>query len=191
MTEEIKTTSTESKTPPSFTAFRMGQDFASVSVKPVLTRIACRKPNKTEFFRVHPDFEFPTAVFEDTETRETYLVAPSLWADLGNDLKKKIFILWVNRNGIPSIWPITAPDPEKSLAWTDTALAAAQLAKHQWVRIRADMAAQAYDVVVAENLRDTPVWPDKSVDEILELTFKNRIIDSHDHPILRKLRGEL
>lgn len=191
MINEIESKSDEEKKSLNFTAFRMGQDFASVSVKPVLTRIACRKPNKTEFFRTHLEFEFPTAVFEDTETREVYLVSPSLWTELGNDLKKKIFVLCTNRSGVPFIWAITAPDPERSSSWTETAMAAAQLGKQHWVRIKADMAAQAYEVVIAENLRDVPTWPEKSVDEILELTFKNRIIDNNEHPILRKLRGEL
>lgn len=182
---------TEGEKPFNFAAFRMGQDFTAVAVKSVLTRISCRKPGKTEFFRTSTTFEFPTAVLEDTEANETYLVNPNLWTELGTDLKRKILILCVNRSGAPFIWAVNAPNPERSCSWTDSAIATANLGKTHWVRIRSDMAAKQYETVIAEGLKDEPKWPEKTEQEILELSFKNRIIEESNHPVLRKLRGEL
>lgn len=38
---------------------------------------------------------------------------------------------------------------------------------------------------------DAPEFPDKPLNELLEIAFKGRVIDSTDHPICRKLRGEV
>ena len=35
-----------------------------------------------------------------------------------------------------------------------------------------------------------PEWPDLTFAEILRLAFKQRVIDSYDHPFLKQLRGE-
>jgi hypothetical protein len=36
-----------------------------------------------------------------------------------------------------------------------------------------------------------PEWPDVSFQEILKIAFKGRLIEELDHPVLRRLRGEL
>ena len=35
-----------------------------------------------------------------------------------------------------------------------------------------------------------PNWPDHSFDEILEIAFKDRIIKSKDHHVVKRLLGE-
>jgi hypothetical protein len=34
------------------------------------------------------------------------------------------------------------------------------------------------------------VWPDITFSRMLELGFRGKVIDTLDHPVLRKLRGE-
>ena len=36
-----------------------------------------------------------------------------------------------------------------------------------------------------------PVWPEKSLAELLRLGFEGKVIDSLDHPVLRELAGEM
>ncbi len=53
------------------------------------------------------------------------------------------------------------------------------------------MDAGMYDVNVAQGVIPEPNWPDKSLSELLQLCFQTRLIDSIDHPILKRLRGQL
>jgi len=36
-----------------------------------------------------------------------------------------------------------------------------------------------------------PIWPTLAFEEILNIAFKNRIIDSDSHPIIRGLQGKI
>jgi hypothetical protein len=36
-----------------------------------------------------------------------------------------------------------------------------------------------------------PEWPNTPFRELLRVAFKDRFIDNLDHPVLRKLRGEV
>jgi hypothetical protein len=68
---------------------------------------------------------------------------------------------------------------------------AAELGRTGWVRMTANMGLQAYDVAVAPADLGEPEWPDIAFKKILEIAFRDKRIDSLDHPVLRRLRGEL
>ena len=48
----------------------------------------------------------------------------------------------------------------------------------------------AYEIHAAEGITDVPKWPEMLMDEILDIAFKNKIIDRLDHFVLQQLRGE-
>ena len=58
------------------------------------------------------------------------------------------------------------------------------------VRVSANMSLGAYDIYKALGNLSDPEWPDESMDEIVRIAFRNSFIDSYDHPVLRRLRGE-
>jgi hypothetical protein len=49
----------------------------------------------------------------------------------------------------------------------------------------------AYDVYQATGQLGEPQWPAVPFKELLRVAFKGRFIDSLDHPVLRRLRGEV
>ena len=55
----------------------------------------------------------------------------------------------------------------------------------------ANMPAGTYDVLEAAGQFPEPVWPEVSLQQLLEIAFKGRVIDTMDHPVLRRLRGEI
>ena len=63
-------------------------------------------------------------------------------------------------------------------------------AELQWTRIQANMGLSAYEIYAAEGTKNELKWPEMSMDEILEIAFKNKIIDRLDYLVLRQLRGE-
>ncbi len=54
----------------------------------------------------------------------------------------------------------------------------------------ANMGAGTYDVLEARGQFPDPVWPEVTLEKLLELAFKDRFIDNLDHPVLKRLRGE-
>src|SRR5829696_1742408 len=62
------------------TSLRLGPGEAVLGSVEVLTHLPVRKPNRLDFFRVHPDHVLDTTVFTDKEARESYLVTPAMRA---------------------------------------------------------------------------------------------------------------
>jgi hypothetical protein len=175
---------------------RLSQDFATtVGVKKLLTMVPVRKPANEWFIRTHPDPEYriQTAVLELKEERETYLVDRDLWQSLATEptFIAKMLITAMNRQGTVFIWPIRLPGPDGKLDdWNRSALVAAEEAKKSWVRVAANMNLGAYDIWQAEAELASPTWPEISFQELLRTAFKDKTIQSHDHPVLQKLRGK-
>lgn len=185
---------------PSTTSFDLGsirlrQDFAAgAPVKKALLTVPVRKPNKQEFFRVHPAeshrLQVGLLILEDTG--EIYVVTPDVADQLGSDVALRCLVLTINRQGVVALWPLAMPDEDGRLhEWGRSALEAANLAKTSWVRLRSNRSLGAYEVELATaNLAD-PVWPDMPFAEIVSVALRGRIIDSTDHPVIRALRGAM
>jgi hypothetical protein len=66
---------------------------------------------------------------------------------------------------------------------------AVELAMERWLRIKANMGLGAYEIFVAEGPIREPNWPDISYQELIRLAFRDRLITSLDHPVVKRLRG--
>lgn len=133
-----------------------------------------------------------TAVFEDTLDGEMYLVATELIPDLAGEVRPVCLRLAINKQGDIFLWPCKLPGPDgRRNNWHESAVDAAKCAEKRWVRVSANMTAGMYDVFEATGDLAEPTWPDVSFRDVLELSFRDRRIDSHDHPILKALRGEV
>jgi|SRR5208337_1992433 len=174
-------------------ALRLSPEAAVLSgTSEVLTHIPVRKPNRHEFFRTHPNPEmwFNTGIFEDKEEREVFFVTPATRDALVGEIKPVILAVTINRQSVLSLWPLKLPTEEMRYnAWSETAREAAELAKTHWVSMRADMSLGGYRIYKAEGQLSEPVWPNKSLNEMLEIAFRDRIVDSENHPVVRRLRG--
>lgn len=172
---------------------RVSQDFVEqAGVETIHGVIAVRKPNKQEFFRVRPgeEWQLSVAVIED-ENRELWVVIPQLVHEVSEDVSYVQLRLAVNRHGTPILWPLKVSTNGKSNSWNQSAMVAADSATTRWVRMRSNNLTSQYDIVAAKHDITEPVWPEMSLQEILERAFKGRIITSSDHPFLRQLRGEI
>jgi hypothetical protein len=178
-------------------SLRLSQDFgAGLGVKKALLSVPVRKPANSWFVRVHPSEEYrlQTAVIELKEDRETYLVAPALWPDLVTEatFSPRALFTAVNRQGVLFLWPIRLPRADGRVdEWSRTALEAAERATKGWVRVAANMALGAYDVFEAGGQLGEPQWPAVPFRDLLRIAFRDRHIDTLDHPVLRRLRGEV
>lgn len=174
---------------------RLSQDYLeAVAVKKALLTVPVRKPNNQEFVRVHPgeEMHLETAVLEIKLDREIYIVEPALWPDLAGELTPKALFTTLNRQGVLTLWPVRLPGEDGRLdEWNRSALEAAQIAMKRWIRVAANMGLGAYEVYEATADLPDPEWPDLDFQQILKVAFRDRFIQTLDHPVVRRLRGYL
>lgn len=170
---------------------------ANIEVETVLTTVPVRKPKRTDFVRVRPDPAFQVDMYtlehEVGMDRETYMVLPSVQNLVLEELRLTRLYTTINRRGTVFFWPIRLPveGSDRNRRSADTALQAAEQAKKLWVRVMWDSDLSGYSMQRAKGDIGEPQWPDKSMRDLLEIAFRNYLIDREDHPVIRELAGEL
>lgn len=144
---------------------RLDQSFVELAgVKKLLTTVPVRKPKSQDFVRVHPsaDYRRDFAIIELEEDRESYLVTPTVAADLQNEFKPKTLFTAINRQGVVFLWPvsITVADA-RTLEWHRSAREGAETAVRKWVRVQANMSLGAYEMFEAAGTIPEPTWRQK------------------------------
>ena len=178
-------------------ALRLKQDFNRVKVKRPFTLCPIRKPRPHEWFQVHPDpaFRFEGRLFKHKEgmSEDWYLpVGADVLVELeGRSLVAVVIFVWVNRKRDCAIWPIQLGDEEGKInSWHESMHEMFTVhAIGQWARIESGDG--GYKVETAQNEElPPPEWPQHTLAEILRVAFKGgRVVDSLDHPLIKKLRG--
>jgi hypothetical protein len=176
-------------------SLRLSQDFEdTVGVKKLLRTIPTRKPNTQDFVRTHPseDYRLLARCVDLKDDRELFLVRPEVAHELVGETVVKTLFTAINRQGVLFVWPVSVPALDaKQLEWWRSMREAAEFAMHSWVRVKANMDLGAYEIFEAGSLMADPVWPEISFQEILRIAFRDRIIDRIDHPVVKRLRGEV
>ena len=177
-------------------SLRLDQTYSDgVAVKKLITMIRVGKPQKQHFVRVNPDPAYrisPMAIIDLKDDRESYLVTPTLAAELAGEFTSVALFTAITRAGTLFLWPVPLPGPDgKHNPWHRSALIAVERAKSRWVRIVANMEAGGYDISEAAANIGEPEWPEISFDEIVRIAFEGKIVDRPDHPLILKLRGAL
>jgi hypothetical protein len=174
---------------------RLSQDFAAgQAVKKILTKVPVRKPDRHWFFRVRPgeEWRLAAAIIENKEDREIYLVDPTLATALAAEVVLVMLFTCITRHGVVFLLPIRLPGADgRHNEWHRSTLEAAQRAETRWIRLVANMEVGAYEVFEALGALPEPEWPDYSFAELLRIAFQDRFIRTADHPMLRRLRGEV
>ena len=174
--------------PASFREFVRDDDIA---VEKVLLSLAVQKPPKQQYFRVNPDpiyindipvLEYPKDDF--------YLVIPQLVDLLAKEVSTRRLYTCVSRRGVHFLWPAKLPKGNGGKdSWSQSALDIAEHAMKSWVRMEANMDAQRYEVNIARGDLEEPRWLDKKFRDLMELGFRDRLINSSSHPVVQELFG--
>ncbi len=176
-----------------FNKLRLDQNFQNTGgVKRALVTVPVRKPHRQEFFRVHPDeaYQFTANVLELKDEREIYLVDRDLWEELGDELSPRVLHVAITRQGVPFIFPVRLPNADGRLdSWSASAAQGVALAKARWIRLSSNMDNGAYDVLEATAPIPEPEWPGVDMQTILNIAFRDRVIATADHSVVRRLRG--
>jgi hypothetical protein len=161
-------------------------------VERILSRIPVGRPSKESFFRIHPDYALDALVLEVREEGEVLLVDPALYGALADEkcVSKRILRLGITRQRNLFVYPVRPPQEGRRDDWAITAIDAVNRAEREWIRMQADMNRGGYKLSRAL-VTDEPVWPDLEFGELLRIAFNNAVVDTLDHPTLKRLRGEV
>ena len=133
-------------------------------------------------------------MLELKEDREVYLVDPSLWSELASEptFSPRLLVTAINRQGLLFVWPIRLPGSDGRIdEWSRSAMEAAGEAKSRWVRVVSNMQLAAYELFVAFGQFPEPDWPKITFQEIIKVAFRDKLIADREHPVLKRLRGEV
>ena len=183
-------------TPPDpfdLSTLRLNPSFLETAgVKKLTTTVPVRKPGKQDFIRVRPEPEYRDnfALIDLKDEREEYLVPRELMQELAGEVVCKTVFTAINRQGVVFLWPVRLPasDDRKS-EWARSEREAAELAMKQWVRTRPNLSLGAYEHTISERVMADPVWPDLSYLDLLRIAFRDRMVTSIDHLVVKRLRG--
>ena len=185
----------QTQTSSPFSSLRLTQNFGeTLGVKKVLTTVPVGKPPKDRFFRAHtsPSWVFPTWILENKTTGETYLASAQVASVLGDLVRAVELHAAIDRQNNVFFIPIPLPRPNGVRnPWHESLAQAVGRSKSVWVRISANKELGGYDIFEATAKLPDPVWPDISIDELLEVAFKGRIMTSVDHPIVQERLGNI
>ena len=85
------------------------------------------------------------------------------------------------------------PSQNLDNSWNATAIAACEKAKTHWIQATSRKAegVEAYKIEYArdQDAFPDPNWPSRTLEELLEVTFRNANIDTDNHPALLRLIG--
>jgi hypothetical protein len=172
---------------------RIDPSAAQVSTTKQLLAVRARKPKPQEFIRVHPEPAMSIIIngYHDDDEREHYLVLPGIEDLIKRFVRPAQIVVCVNRQGSVFLWPVPLPsnDRRSNNAWTTSARAGMELAKKDWISLRSDMDSGCYEADLAQGKLPEPIWPDKTLGELLRLAYGKKIIDSPNHPKVRDLLG--
>jgi len=191
---EFADTAPDPLDPGDLTSFAINDDPGQTFAKKALTTMSVRKPPKESFVRTSKD-EDAWKTFSMVELKEEgkwYLLSPPIAAALEaageSTLIRARLVPTVDRHGNLFLWPLKVSDREND--WNLSAYRAARIAQDKWVRVQTNLAAGAYDTLVARIQNAEPTWPDEDFGTILKIVFEDRVITRLDHPVLKELRGE-
>jgi hypothetical protein len=174
-------------------AIKLSQQPVNLSRK--IIQVPVKKPNKQKFFRVVPgeQWEVTVPVLELKEEAEYYLVRPEILPYIQNEVKYVRLNLGYYLDGTTFLIPVPLPEANDQTKWNSWHRSLDEVTKNaqtQWIRAIPDKSINGYELMVASGDFVHPKLPtDMNLQDYVKLGFKGRIIDSPDHPVVKKLLG--
>lgn len=176
-------------------SLRISANFGErMAVKKILVNVPVRKPNKSTFFRVRDGEEwvFSAFIYENKEVGDTYILTQDMAEIVPESVRRVQLYVAVDRRGNPMLIPLILPGEDgRRNAWHVSLGLAIERAKRKWVRVAANMTAGAYDVLEAQANLGEPEWDENTLEQLIEIAFRGKIISSLDHPAIQELLGRI
>jgi hypothetical protein len=161
--------------------------------------IEVRVPRKREFLMVHPTYCRVAQIVEYTAPdgmgRTYYLATGNMRRKLEEEDVKTVLLVPCMSLADQSVflWPINVDEDGNENVWNESSRRFAERAKAYWARRVSyrKSGGQGYGVKFAPGGKELAKWPEKSMAELITEAFRDRIIDSVDHPVYQALEGRI
>jgi hypothetical protein len=169
---------------------RLPQDYSADNGESVQVTIPVHKPTAQTYFRAHPAWNCQVAMLEH-EDQLYPVLGDALRAELEADLKVRIIIPCITRDGDVFLWPLAPLQATgRGNEWVSSGHRVFLAARKEWVRMRSNMRVRSYDIIRPKATWDEPSWPELTFDQMIEQAFTDSVINSLDHPVIRALQGD-
>jgi hypothetical protein len=176
--------------------FALPTDYAAAleGTKKRLVRVPVRRPHRSWWWWAHPNYVLEAATLSEESGGETdlYLVIPELMSELGGDVVLVTLHGAMNRQGTFFIISVRLQGLDGRLdPWTQSLREAIVIAHKEPVRTASNRDLGAYDIWRTPCKIERPPWPEESWEQLFDIAFRGRTIESMDHPVVRRLRGKV
>lgn len=167
-----------------------------MGVKKVLVNVPVGKPNKSSFFRIRDgeQWEFTAYIYEDKLHGCSYVLTQEMASTVFECVRLVKLHTGIDRQGNPMLIPLPLPtsgDEGKYSPWHASFEQALLHAKRKWVRVAANMAAGSYDVHEAQADLGDPEWGEHTMEQLIEIAFRGKIVSSVEHTLIQELQGRV
>ena len=108
------------------------------------------------------------------------------------ELKPMAIVLAVTHGGGLFFWEVKLPYTgahEMTNRWGNNRVTMVQIAVEKWVKSRADASISGYHADYPLKDLGEPQWPDESFEELFNIGYADRTINSLDHPVVKEFLG--
>jgi hypothetical protein len=159
------------------------EEFASAEEKSSDVRLG--KPPKGNYFTVRVEDRAYYFILE-MEGRDPYIVAPSIAKQKTDEdvIRPILVVRYITMAGEEGLWLLKLDRPDaKSNRFNTSALRILEEAEKGWVRLISAKGHYRYQVS-KKTLEQTPArFSNRSFQELINIAFRDRVIDSLDHEI--------
>ena len=158
----------------------------------IVTSVSFASPGSKGFFRSRGTALGPFAILTDPDSKDVFVLPEKTIVEAMGQHRLAYVFAAITRLNDPFFVVRKVSQDGRENPWSTSLEIAIQESRCKWVRATANMSAQRYDVFIAKGDLPEPEWPEgKSNEDLLRMAVGDRIIRTSDHPVLKKLRGEV
>lgn len=173
--------------------FTYREDFVAGSkLQGEITFVPVRRPDPQSWVYITSKSEMRAnvPVLELKQQRETYLVRPEVAACLDGETSHRMLVPYADRDGGFFLWAVRFTDARGNPdSWSISAQRICTEYTDRWIKIKSKMSTGCYDVIIAPIEIPPPEWPAGGLQFLVNRAFKNKIINSLDDPVIKRLKG--
>ncbi len=142
-----------------------------------------------DFIRVNDELEmsFTAHVMQDGNY-DSYLVATAIATELGSDVKMRSLFLAQTASGDNFVLSVAAPTAKnRRNDWVRSGQEAIKKGMGKYIRV--SRGNDAFRIVESQRPYPEIIWPDLSIEDMIEQAFADRMITDTNHPLVKELLG--
>jgi hypothetical protein len=168
---------------------RQSQDYADYMGEAAMVSFPVRRLKEGVHLRVNADpaYRLEGQYVAETKSAGTYFVFPHLRDAIAPLCRRVTIWLAVDGHGIYHLLMTKLPLPGQDLhEWYRTARVVAEAATQNWIKVTKSPGGEGWSYVPVLHQMFEPRWPDKTLNELLQIAFPDRVVSRIDHDLIKQ-----